>query len=404
MGEDRAFQNPKRHDYELMNTWAVILVLTTTLLLLLPLLPALKEMYFPTDVTPLKVVQAYDNDPFHFASGFRKYVQSQFSVNSIADLGEARQPRGQLTDGTYYQIVRDNDSATTGVDKDSQDVILSNRTITLASGRVFEAEIYSAAGTVTGANSRFRALLSDQAMTIDKNSILLRWAHSNGAMNVGENCVLMGRATSNDSITLASGCHFERLHAPRIIIGVTMPPQDVGAQVERVQVDMLKNIKLRSEKRIIIEGDLDFPAYGSYQGDIVAGTTAIVGDYAHIKGSLKSNAMNDVALALQNTGVTFGKEKTIARCELGHYVRIDGSVVSTHDLFIGEHCRIFGPVIAENLLVIRTGTIIGSPENPCTVYAPRIIIESGCVIHGTLRAAEEGIVVPAQHNIEGMAA
>lgn len=387
-----------------MISWATILVLVTIALFFLPLIPALKELYSPTDIAPLKVVQAYDNNPMHFAVGFRSYVHKQFSIEKLSELQDARQYKGQLTDGTQYQILQAADNGQPSVSLKSDDVILSNFPIILPADKVYEAEIYSAVNITTGKNSRFRALLSDNSLTLSENNVVLRWIHSEGEMNVGENSVLLGRATSNHSITLGIGCHFERLNAKKIMIGAEVDSNDSGAFVERTVLDVIKDTKIRAERRSLLEGNLDFPAYHTFDGDIVAGSTAIIGDYAHIKGSVKSNAMNDVALYLQNSGVMMSKEKNIARCELGHYVRIDGSLVSTNDLYIGEHCRITGPVIAENLLVIRSGTIIGTPEQPCTVSASKIIIESGCVIYGTLWATNDGMVTIAQFDAEEVAA
>lgn len=404
MGKDRALQNPKRHHYELMNSWATILVLVTVTLFFLPLLPALKELYIPTDVTPLRVVQAYDNDPFHFATGFRNYVHKQFSINSISDLENLLLFNGTLPDGTGYQIIQVSDNGSPNMRLGNENVLLSNYPIILPNDNVFEAEIYSAASIATGKNGRYRALLSDKTLTINDNNVVLRWVHSDGEMRVNTGSVLLGRATSGSSITLAVGSRFERLHAKQIITDELLVQSDGELFVERTKLETIKDTKIKAERRSLLEGDLNFPAYHLFDGDIVAGSTAIIGDYAHIKGSVKSNAMNDVALYLQKTGVTSFKEKIIARCELGHYVRIDGSIISTHDLYIGEHCRIFGPVIAENLLVIRTGTVIGTPEQPCTVSAPRIIIEAGCVVHGTLWAGKEGVVTVSHYNAEGLAA
>ena len=355
MGKNRTFPYPKRDDKH-MNLWPELLILATVGLFLLPLLPTFIELVYPTDVSPLRVVQEYDNDPFHFAAGFKHYL----TIATPEQLGVAN-------------------------------VTSSRKPITLHDDTVYESEIYSKEHIETGKNSRFRALFSGNTLTINENGIVLRWAHSDGEMRVKSGSTLLGRATSNQMIVLAEGCYFERLHAPKIVIGEEKPHMD-NAPLALTTLEVLKDVKVQAGRRSLLEGNLDFPAYHTFDGDIVAGSTAIVGDYAHIKGSIKSNAMNDIAYYLQTTGVLSNTPKNIARCELGHYVRIDGSVISTHDLYIGENCRIAGPVIAENLIVIRSGTIIGTLEQPCTISAPQIIIESGCVIYGTIWAGKQGFV------------
>ena len=404
MGKDGTFPNPKRGYYEPMMSWPTILVLVTIGLFMLPLIPAIMELYMPTDITPLKVVQAYDNNPMHFANGFRNYVHKQFAVTSISELQELTLAKGQLEDGTQYKILQEPDNGSSDQEMEKEQVLISHHPIILQADKVYEAEIYSASNISTGKNSRFRALLSDNTLTLNENCVVLRWVHSENDMMVGENSILLGRATSKNTITLSKGCFFERLNARKIITVEELPSKTIDTSIERTFLEALKDVKIQAGRRSLLEGNLDFPAYHTFDGDIVAGTTAIIGDYAHIKGSVKSNAMNDITYYLQKTGVVPNKEKNIARCELGHFVRIDGSLVSTHDLYIGENCWIGGPVIAVNLLVIRSGTVIGTPEQPCTVTAANIIIESGCVIYGTLWAGKQGQVTGPQHNVEGLAA
>ena len=337
-----------------MMLWPALLIFATIGLLLLPLLPTVFELIRPTDIKPLQVVQGYDNDPFYFAAGFKRY----------------------LAKVTPEQIKADH-------------MMSSQDSIALQDDAIMESEVYSHQHIATGKNSRFRALFSDNTMSINDDCMVLRWAHSNGEMHVGPGATLLGRATSHQSIVLSLGCYFERLHAPKIVI---VEEKTIDNSLILAILDTVKNVKTQAGRRSLLEGDLDFPAYHAFDGDIVAGSTAVIGDYAHIKGNIKSNAMNDVVYYLKKTGVIVDKDKNIARCELGDFVRIDGAVISTNDLYIGENCRISGPVIAENLLVIQSGTIIGTPEQPCTVSAPFIMIEPGCVIHGTLWAGKQGVV------------
>ncbi len=386
-----------------MSLWTFMLFAVTIGLLILPLIPAFLELANPTDVAPLKVVQSYDNNPMHFAQGFRAYVNNHFGINSFGDMSAEKNRGGVLADGSKYEVVGEDGKVVLNASKGSEKILLSPYTIRLPDDGSFDSEAFSKTGIVTGKNCRTRALLCDEDINFGPNNTLLRWAHSEGNINVGDNSILYGRLTAKKTVTLGVGTVFERLHANKIVIGAELAENDMPI-VSRTELAELKGVKLQAERRSLLEGNLDFPAYSTFDGDIVAGSTAFIGDYAHIKGSIKSNALNDVYHYLQTSGVLAAEDKRAARCDLGHYVQIDGSVISTHDLYIGEHCRIFGPVIAENRLVIRKGTVIGSPENPCTVSAPNIVIESGCVIYGTLWAGKQGLVVVAQHEQKGVAA
>lgn len=372
-------------------TWAIILFLFTLFLYLLPLLPGLLELFRPTDVEPLRVSQEYDSDPFFFANGFKNYIDRNFT-----DLTATQNFNGNLADGTQYQLVNEKGVPNLDASIGATRLILSNHSLALPAGEMFETEIFSKQNIATGERSHFRALMSEQTLHIRDHSTVLRWAHSEGDMVVGRHSNLFGRATSKQSILLNEGVHFERLYAPIILSTSRAKLADATPNVERTTLTELPDVKIQSGRRWVLNGHLDFPANHFFDGDIVSGTTAAIGDNSHIKGSIKINAHDDVVYHLQNTGVIARSGKKSARGAIGDNVTIDGSVVSSHDLTIGQNCKIMGPVIAEGLLIIGAGTTIGSPEYPTTVTAPQIIIETGCVIYGTLWATESGLVRTAQ--------
>jgi len=367
-------------------TWALILFLFTFFLFLLPLLPGLFELLRPTDIEPLRVSQDYDSNPMHFAEGFRNYINSNFT-----ELDSQQNLNGTLEGGTKYQLVG-NKGVPTIESGDNTQLILSAFPLNLPAGEMFETEIYGRQNVTTGERSHFRALMSDQTLNIREHTTVLRWAHSDGDMMVGRFSKLYGRATSKQSIFLGEGVHFERLYAPIILSTARSNLVEVPEYKERTVLTELPDVKIQSGRRWVLNGHLDMPADSYFDGDIVTGTTASIGSGTHIKGSVKINAHDDVVYHLQNTGVIARTNKKTARGEVGDNVIIDGSLISSHDLTIGENCKILGPVIAEGLLVIGAGTTIGSPEIPTTVTSKQIIIESGCTIYGTLWATEGGLV------------
>lgn len=377
-----------------MSTWPVILVLVTLFLYILPLIPGLVELIRPTDTKPLRVLQDYDSNPLHFAAGFRNFIGKSF-----ADLHTDQNHNGTLQNGTKYQLVSEPGVPTIDAASSITKLILSNFPLHLPAGEMFEHEVYSKQNIITGERSQFRALLSEHTLNIREHCTVLRWAHSESDMIVGKGSKLYGRATSRQSIILGDNVQFERLHAPIILSTARTNLSAESIAVSRTVLKDLPDVKIQSGRRWVLNGHLDFPANHAFDGDIVTGTTAHFGDYAHITGSIKCNAHDDVAHHLQNRGVAVrNSKKHNALCDIGNEVRIDGSLISSYDLTIGQNCRIFGPVIAENLLIIGAGTVIGSPDCPTTVTAPHIIIESGCVVYGTLWAKESGIVRSMQSN------
>ena len=377
-----------------MSTWPLLLILVTVALFSLPLIPGLIELLRPTDIKPLSVSQAYDNNPFFFAEGFRSYIAREFG-----DIHSAQNHNGRLADGTKYQLVGEKGMPNLDASNVTAKLLLSAHPLTLPAGELFEMEVYGKQAVLTGERSHFRALLSENTLHIRDHCTIIRWAHSNGEMAVGRQSKLFGRATSNHSIVLGDGVQFERLHAPRVLTtsaGNGAPP---APKMQLTELRELPDVKIHGGRRWVLNGGMTFPANYAFDGDIVTSAGAAIGDNAHIKGSIKCNATNDASYRAKDHNSINRAEKDSARCELGNRVRIDGSVVSTNDLYIGQYCQIMGPVIAEGLLVIGAGTVIGSPELPTTVTAPRIIIEAGCTIYGTVWAEEGGIVRTSQEVI-----
>ena len=74
-------------------------------------------------------------------------------------------------------------------------------------------------------------------------------------------------------------------------------------------------------------------------------------------------------------------------------VAVEGSLISARKMRIGPNCAIHGPVVAERELAVAAGTRCGSQEHPTTVSAPRIEVEEGVLVFGTLWAREYGRVV-----------
>lgn len=370
-----------------MSLWPIILILVVAFLFTLPLLPGVVELIRRTDIEPLRVSQAYDITPFYFAEGFRSYIQKTFP-----NIHSAQNHNASLEDNTQYQLVGEKGIPNLDTSKINRRLLLSAHTLNLPANELFETEIYSAQAILTGENNFFRALLADGNLHMRDHCTVVRWAHSNGEMSVGRHSKLFGRATSNHSIILGDDVQFERLHAPQILTalsnGLTPPP----LTTELTLLEELEDVKIQYGRRWLLNERLDFPAAHLFDGDIITGTTASIGNDAHIKGSIKCNAQADASYHLQRTGILARTNRKTARCELGERVRIDGSLISSHDLYIGQYCQIFGPVIAEGVMVIGKGTVIGSPDCPTTVKAPRIIIEDGCTIYGTLWASEGGIV------------
>src|SRR5262249_44823307 len=154
-------------------------------------------------------------------------------------------------------------------------LLFSPHALTLPDQGMFHSEIYSGLGLLSGAGSHFRALLGGESLHIGEDSTVWRWAHSDGDVTVGRNATLNGRVTSRKTLTLSTGCRFERLYATKIICGVEDIEPTWEPATQRTMLTELENVKTQAGRRSLLEGNLNFPAAHEFDGDIVAGSTAI---------------------------------------------------------------------------------------------------------------------------------
>lgn len=351
------------------------LFLSTLLLFMLPLLPTINELLWPTDNQPLRVVQEYDRNIRHFAVGFRQYITKNLS-HLLNEPGR----EGTLADGTRFRTAG-KDGIVFPHDRESLPfLMISSFPLTLPEGHFYEAEIYSQHGITAGGHNTFRAMMAEEDILLGDYNSVLRWVHTAGQLHAGVGCTFFGRASADVGIHLSDESVFERMSAPIIEMGPYLKQdQDVArAQGPRTLMQDLPRVRENYGKRWLLEGVFDFPEQHFFEGDIISGKAMNIGAYAHIKGSLKSN--DD--------------------CHIGAHVCVEGSTVSTENIYIGPGCIIAGPVIAENTISIAAGSIIGAPGKLTSITAPRIFIEPGAIIYGTLWAMEDGQVRKAGQSLK----
>jgi cytoskeletal protein CcmA (bactofilin family) len=191
-----------------------------------------------------------------------------------------------------------------------------------------------------------------------------RWAHAVGAFRAERDCDLYGRISSDREIRLESGCTFQRLNAPRIVLGHS------SAEETNVGTETLSPIQ--PSGRRLVDEDMEIQAGEIVSTSIVTRGKLHIGAGARVLGSVKSH------------------EHMVL--EAG--VHVEGSLMSASTMRIGPSCRITGPVIAEREIAIETGTRCGSDRVPTTVSAPMIEIADGVTVFGAIWARTEGQVVP----------
>ncbi len=346
------------------------LILLVSLMLMLPLVPAFMELRRKSDASPLNVVQQHAGEIRHFANSFRTYIQVlEPTLRQCVASGATAS--GILNDGVeYLALGRCDDSQTLPIQQPG-----ATCSVTIAAGSdlvvprkiTFLRDVYAGGQFSGGDNNSYRAILGEKDIHLGRSSRVTRWVHAVGEFSAERDCELSGRISSDSRIRLQGACNFLRLNAPQIDTGHVMPGEDST----RLNSEDDTNAGSGVVQRFLYDGDFEVHAGEVVIGNIVARGKLHIGAGARICGSVKS--VGDMVLG---TGVS-----------------LQGSLISGKKMLIGPDCAVNGPIVAERALRISAGTRCGSLQHPTTVSAPRIEVEDGVAVFGTLWAREHGEVV-----------
>jgi predicted acyltransferase (DUF342 family) len=250
--------------------------------------------------------------------------------------------------------------------------------------------IYAKGRLAAGGNNVFAAIFCEKDVDLGKNSKVLSWVHAEGVVIVPSGSTVCGRLSAGERVELGTGCGFERVHAPVIIVAG-------GAEAMYAeQPEVPDKDHFASAPRVGSLSGSEAPEFNPEPLSILERVTErvfVTGDFILQPGAvLPKNVVAVNQVHLMAGSQVAGCVKSNREMELGPNVVAEGSLVSASDMRIGAGCHVMGPVLAEGELVIESGARIGTPTHPTSVRAPRIRIAAGVSIHGSLWASELGQV------------
>jgi len=342
----------------------------TILWVVLPLLPALRELYAPSDVEPLSMVGRDNADIARFSRHFRDYIQANLK-RLPPDARSGTDFIGKLPDGTgiVHVVTAAEGHPVAELPADAQQrIVVLEQSAELPGREQFQQELWARKELAGGPGASYRAILGERSVSLADGSVVLRWLHSVGTLTIGDRAHLYGRCSSEARIRLGRLVGFDRLGAPSIIVGsgseiVGRPPvpesMPAFERPERAR-DMGDAIR--------VEEDCVVPAGVLVTGNLVVAGSLQIGIGARIEGSVKAHGEIQVA-----SGAV-----------------VVGSVVSRKAITIGQRCWVRGPIISEEQLRIARGTMIGTVESPTTIVGRTVALALGTTVHGQVIAEEGG--------------
>ena len=357
-----------------MFPWAPLALISTTVALLgLPVTPALVELLKRTDAAPLPTTR-HDARITNFAEQFRSRMEPFLpELELCCASGETRRVRN---DGLEALLIG------TEVSKGDFDfssellrgvaAIVCREAALIPPATNIQADVYAGGPVRVGENSAIRAALGISDITLEPNSMALRWLHADGNAMLRQGSAVYGRLSAGECIYLERGCGFERIHAPHIF---TRENSDSGSGCSLGDVDPDPSVPYPSEMltfgpRSRVHGDFFLPPGETLNANVIVTGTLRFGEGSRFFGSAKSY------------------KDTIIEPNASIY----GCIVCSGNLHVGRSTFLGGPVMVEGDVVMGQGVRVGTPHALTTVSCQGARIAPGCHLHGTVWARSRGII------------
>jgi hypothetical protein len=360
-----------------MLPWAPLaLTAVTAALLVLPVTPALYELWKRSDASPLPTSR-HDGRIANFADVLRTRLEP-LRPQLERCRAEHIVSRESLAGMEVLLVGTDN------FDFDSEQTqgistLMFGERAQIPASKVVDADVYADGPILLGENAALRAAFGRDDIILGKNSTVLRWLHGDGNIYLRPGSTVYGRLSAGQSIRLERGCAFQHMHAPQIL---TFDSDDTHAHAtadshvcqaqkgleENAERGVTGDIFASTRPRLRVEGDFALPPGETLNANIIATGELHIGRGARLLGSAKSY-----------------KDTVIDEDACVH-----GSIVCGGTVWLGPRTFAAGPVMAENDVLIARGACVGSPDAPTTISSSGANLAAGCQLHGTVWARVRG--------------
>lgn len=346
-----------------MNTLAMWLLLfgTTAVVAALPMLPAFLEWRRPRDAAPLHIDSEDALDPALLASRFASRLAQALKTD---DGTIGRHPLVRLGLGEPWPL-----TARERMAGQSRRAWFAAGDAVLPEGTAFHAEVAAQGDLRSAPGGTYRALLAHRRLLLAAGTHVLRWAHGR-EVAVEAGSLLTGRVTADHLLELHGEVRFTLLHAPVLRFGQAIEPAPHPPALPALPAGLPVEWDPRTG-RGTARDELYLPERHGWSGDLVCFGRLEIGPGSHARGCVKARRSLSV----------------------GAGTCIEGSLVAHGSIELGDGCAVHGVIASETAVVLGRGCVVGMPGRPSTVTAPRIEVQPGTVVHGTVWAGEQGLAL-----------
>ncbi|MFA7329079.1 MAG: hypothetical protein WC081_06215 [Candidatus Ratteibacteria bacterium] len=297
------------------------------LLILLPFVPAIRELVRPKDSLALFIKMDYTKNPRYFDRAFKDILEKSLEkVGYEPGLKKVQLSKNELVDISDSKVVPDNEIV--------GNILYVRKKFTSGKRVYLNKEIFAGESAIIGEKNVLRAVASDGNITISAGTRVIRWVGTEGSVFVGSDCVLGKLCSCSGLLEIGKACVFNALYG-KPINTYKMPDKEVVSVAPK-----MKNVD--DAAWYVSENHFSIPPGAVINNDIISKRNLTLKKDCTVAGSLKSygNIVLDEGVTVK--GNLFAEGDII----------IGGKSTVTGNIFSQSYIRIAG-----NVRVGETGTI-----------------------------------------------
>jgi predicted acyltransferase (DUF342 family) len=342
------------------------LIIIFLMLLIIPFVPAVLEMFYPKDNEPLLIRQDYTRDPRYFDKNFVEELQLYLTD---PDLHRGKPVKfNNMIPMKYYDKLSAQDAF------HSKFLIIIEKNLLSGKNSKYQQPVYVKGKAELGAKADIDILVAGGDIVLGPETTVRKWAGTDHNITVGESSFLGKRVACDGTLRLAKGCLFNSLYA--------LPIATYGADVSaNLQAPFAVEIPLDQADNITHVSDFNWYVSRDYM---------TIPPYSIVNNSMivKSD------LVLRKGVVVNGDLKVYGKVLMEKDVRIYGELISDGDIEIGEDCYIRENLFSQSRIMIKQGVRIGLPGQFKSVVGKKgIRIEKNVIIYGYIMTAGIGVIL-----------
>ncbi len=352
-------------NYVKNHTGITLIVIVFLLMLVIPFVPALREMFKPKDNKPLLIDKDYTRDPRFLDKHLMEEIKPalEASNDNLKNI--------KYKNNVTIEKVKDY-KASEPVTQNHLLIVTGDMKVN--NGSTFKQPVYVQGKTGLGDNCHLEILMSEGEMITGKNTQIGQWVSSNANIKVGESSVLGKKAVCSGILQMAKGTQFSNLYAMPVATYDVDFNLDLSkpAAVETTAVQEESMTEVSDMNWYISKGFMTIPPFSLVNNSMV----------------VKSD------LVLRRGVVVNGNIKVYGKVILDKDVRIYGELISNGDIEVGEFSYIRENLFTQSKIHIKNGVRIGLPGQSKSIIGKKgVSLEKNVILYGNIVTAGKGVVL-----------